>query len=329
MKRIFIFIITALLISSFTGCAQIDEHVEDEHKDTSSKKQTDAAVLVAYFSNTGTTQGIAEAIADETNGTLYEIQPENPYTEADLNYQEADSRAGREQADASARPGILKAVDHMKEFDVIFLGYPIWWGDAPKIIQTFLESYDFSKKQIIPFCTSGSSDIGSSAEALKTLAPNAKWLGGRRFSKKSSTQEVQKWISSLGLTSSKDNKEIAEETLYLKIGDHILETDLIDHASTRALLKLLSEHDLTISMQDYGSFEKVGEIGTSLPQTDESITTKAGDLILYEGNKFVIYYDVNSWSFTKLGEVKNCSQNELKSILGEGDVMVTLSRSKQ
>lgn len=328
MKRIFFLVVTALLISSFTGCAQSDEQFEDEHKETSSEKQTDIAVLVAYFSNTGTTKGIAEAIAEETSGTLYEIQAIDPYTEADLNYQDADSRASREQADASARPGILKAVDRMKDFDVIFLGYPIWWGDAPKIIQTFLESYDFSKKQIIPFCTSGSSDIGSSAEALKTLAPNAKWLSGKRFSKESSSRNVQKWITSLGLTNPKD-KEIAEEKLYLKIGDHVLETDLIDRASTRALLKLLSEHDLTISMQDYGGFEKVGEIGASLPQTDESITTKAGDLILYEGNKFVIYYDVNSWNFTKLGEVKNCSQNELKSILGEGDVMVTLSRSKQ
>ena len=326
MKRIFIFVVTALLISSFTGCAQIDEHVEDEHKKTSSVKQK--AVLVAYFSDTGTTKGIAEAITEETNGTLYEIQPENPYTEADLNYQDADSRASREQADASARPGILKAVDRMKEFDVIFLGYPIWWGDAPKIIQTFLESYDFSKKQIIPFCTSGSSDIGSSAEALKTLAPNAKWLSGKRFSKNTDPQEVQKWISSLRLTNSKDIKEIAEETLYLKIGDHVLETDLIDHASTRALLDLLSDHDLTITMQDYGSFEKVGEIGTTLPSSDEFITTKAGDLILYEGNKFVIYYDVNSWNFTKLGEVKNSSPSELKAILGEGDVTVTLSHTK-
>lgn len=327
MKRIFIFVVTALLISSFTGCAQIDEHVEDEHKKTSSVKQTDAAVLVAYFSNTGTTKGIAEAIAEETNGTLYEIQLENPYTDADLNYQDADGRAGREQADASARPGILKAVDRMKEFDVIFLGYPIWWGDAPKIIQTFLESYDFSGKRIIPFCTSGSSDIGSSAEVLQKLAPNAKWLSGRRFSKDTDPQDVQKWISTFAFINPQEKAE-TKEKLFLKIGDHVLETDLIDHASTQALLDLLSDHDLTITMQDYGSFEKVGEIGTTLPSSDEFITTKAGDLILYEGNKFVIYYDVNSWNFTKLGEVKNSSPSELKAILGEGDVTVTLSRTK-
>ncbi|MBS6373812.1 MAG: hypothetical protein KH431_04270 [Erysipelotrichaceae bacterium] len=327
MKRICMLAVITLLISGFTGCTQTDKKPKDEHKEQLTEKQTDTNVLVAYFSNTGTTEVIAEMIADETQGTLYEIQPENSYTEEDLNYQDTDSRSSREQADSSIRPKILKSIDHMEAFDVIFLGYPIWMGDAPKIIYTFLESYDFSQKQIIPFCTSGSSDITSSAEVLKALVPNAKWLSGRRFSKESSPQDVQKWISALTSTHSED-KTKAKAKLYLKIDNHVLEADLIDHASTQALLALLKEHDLTISMRDFNGFEKVGEIGTTLPRTDESLTTKAGDLILYEGNQFVIYYDVNTWKLTKLGEIKNCSENELKSILGKGEVNVTLSLSK-
>ena len=156
-------------------------------------------VLVAYFSATGNTENIAGHLAAILDADIYEIIPEVPYTDADLDYRNSDCRANREQNDPAARPVITGSVENMDDYEVIFLGYPIWWGDAPKIISTFLESYDFEGKTIVPFCTSGSSSIGSSADGLEALAGGAAWLDGQRFSGSASRETVQQWVDSLGL----------------------------------------------------------------------------------------------------------------------------------
>ncbi len=157
-------------------------------------------ILIAYFSATNNTEGIANHLDAILEADLYEITPETPYTSADLNYN-TDCRANREQNDASARPAISGGVDNMEQYDVIFLGYPIWWGQAPKIISTFLESYDLSGKTIVPFCTSGSSGIGSSATNLHALASAATWMDGQRFSGSASQAAVESWVNGLDLTS--------------------------------------------------------------------------------------------------------------------------------
>ncbi len=159
----------------------------------------DGRVLIAYFSATGTTEGIANHLNAILDADLYEIVPETPYTSADLNYN-TDCRANREQNDSSARPAISGGVENMEQYDVIFLGYPIWWGQAPKIISTFLESYDFSGKTIVPFCTSGSSGIGSSAANLHALADTAAWMDGQRFSGSVPQSAVESWVNGLDLT---------------------------------------------------------------------------------------------------------------------------------
>lgn len=156
-------------------------------------------VLVAYFSCTNTTEGIAEIIADETGGTLYEIAAADPYTEDDLEYY-TDGRADKEQADPSCRPEISSSVSDMSAYDTVFIGYPIWHGQAPRIISTFLESYDFSGKTIIPFCTSHSSEIGSSDSDLHSLASDsAVWVDGKRFSSDSDSSEITEWVKTLDL----------------------------------------------------------------------------------------------------------------------------------
>lgn len=119
------------------------------------------------------------------------------------------------------------------------------------------------------------------------------------------------------------NKE--DNTMYIKVNGTSLTVELAENSSAKALAELLKRGDITIDMSDYSNFEKVGELGTNLPKNDEQITTAAGDLILYQGNKFVIYYDTNSWSFTRLGKIKNITAEGLKTILGDGDVTVTLS----
>ncbi len=156
-------------------------------------------ILVAYFSATGNTRPLAEYVSDALDADLYEIIPEIPYTAADLNYGDSSSRATVEMNDPSARPAISGSVENMEEYDVVFLGYPIWWGQAPRIVGTFLESYDLSGKTIVPFCTSGSSGIGSSAMDLHDLASGADWLSGQRFSSGTSRSAMVNWINGLDL----------------------------------------------------------------------------------------------------------------------------------
>ena len=156
-------------------------------------------VLVACFSCTNNTAKVAGYIAEALDAELYSITPEVPYTDADRNYNDSNSRTTKEQNDPAARPAIKGTVENMADYDVIFLGYPIWWGQAPKILYTFVESYDLAGKTVVPFCTSGSSPIGSSAENLSGSAPDANWLSGQRFSGSSSRESVVSWINGLGL----------------------------------------------------------------------------------------------------------------------------------
>ncbi|MCC8079588.1 MAG: aldo/keto reductase [Oscillospiraceae bacterium] len=175
----------------------------------------DSKTLVAYFSCTGTTEGVARQIAAETGADIYEIIPETLYTEEDLNYNNSSSRANLEQADASARPAISDGLESVEQYDVIFLGYPIWHGQAPRIISTFLESCDFSGVTIIPFCTSHSSGIGSSAENLHSICADAVWQEGRRFAASPSDAAVRVWVQSLELPQS-ETRTVGEFDLEAK-----------------------------------------------------------------------------------------------------------------
>lgn len=282
------------------------------------------SILIAYFSATNNTESIANHLNAVLHADLYEIVPEVPYTSADLNYN-TDCRANREQHDPNARPAISGSAENMAQYNIVFVGYPIWHGQAPKIISTFLEAYDFSSKTIVPFCTSGSSGIGSSATNLHTLAPGATWLDGRRFSGSASRSDMETWVNGLDLPA-----QIPEgETTMLKIeaNGHTMYAAFADNTSAEALQELLRDGPLTIEMRDYANFEKVGPLGTRLPTNNEQITTQAGDLILYQGNQFVIYYAPNTWNFTRLGKINDVTADELKEILGAGDVTVTLSLS--
>lgn len=180
MKKRFFFAVILAVVTllcmclGFVGCT--DDNAVDKIPDGTTGK-----VLVAYFSCTNTTKGVAEKIAVATGGTLYSITPEQPYTSADLNYGNSNSRSTKEQNDDKARPAISGSVENFSEYDIVFIGYPIWWGQAPKIIYTFLESYDFNGKTIIPFCTSGSSGMGTSATNLHVSAPKANWKSGARI----------------------------------------------------------------------------------------------------------------------------------------------------
>ena len=156
--------------------------------------------LVVYFSCTGNTKAAAQTIAEAANGTLYEITPAQPYTDADLDYNDDKSRTTIEQNDSSARPEINGRVENWAQYDTVFLGYPIWWGTAPRILDTFVESYDFTGKAVIPFCTSAASSIGSSGAELKELAAGkGTWLDGKRLTADVSEADISSWLTELGV----------------------------------------------------------------------------------------------------------------------------------
>lgn len=169
-----------------------------ESQDTESPAEGGKA-LVAYFSATGNTKGIAEQIAGLTGGDLYEIIPAEPYTDEDLDYSDSQSRTSLEMDDPDARPEISSEAISISEYAVLYLGYPIWHGQAPRILSTFAESYDFDGLTIIPFCTSGGSGIGSSAEVLAEQAGSGSWLDGERFSAGAARETLADWIDGLAL----------------------------------------------------------------------------------------------------------------------------------
>jgi len=152
--------------------------------------------LVAYFSASGVTAKVAKALAEAADAGLYEIKPEIPYTKADLNWNDAKARSTIEMNDPSFRPAVADMGANIAAYDVIFVGFPIWWYVAPTIINTFLESYDFSGKTIVPFATSGSSGFGKTMEKLYPSASGAIWKEGRLLNGKQSKEALTKWVES-------------------------------------------------------------------------------------------------------------------------------------
>lgn len=149
--------------------------------------------LVAYFSASGVTAGLAKNLAEAIGADLFEIQPEIPYTDADLNWNNPKSRSSLEMKDKSSRPAVASHVENMGEYDRVFVGFPIWWYVAPTIINTFLEQYDLSGKKVIPFATSGSSGMGNTNRELAASCPGAQLCEGKRFSSKAGAAELKNW----------------------------------------------------------------------------------------------------------------------------------------
>ena len=150
--------------------------------------------LVAYFSAGGTTARAARALAQAAGADLFEIRPAQPYTAADLDWMDKQSRSSVEMNDSNARPAVADRVENMAEYDTVFVGYPIWWYTAPRIVNTFLESYDFSGKTVIPFATSGGSGVEKSAEDLKKRYPGLTWKKGKLLGGRVTADALRAWI---------------------------------------------------------------------------------------------------------------------------------------
>lgn len=172
----------------------------DETSATTEESSTDLGnVFVVYYSATGNTERVANSIAEATGGDLFEIEPTEPYTDDDLNWNDESSRVSREYEDESLRdvPLVNTTVDGWDDYDTVFIGYPIWWGIAAWPVDGFVEANDFSDKTVIPFATSASSGMGQSGELLADLAGTGDWQDGMRFSSGAGDDEVQEWVETL------------------------------------------------------------------------------------------------------------------------------------
>lgn len=182
-------ILSGILVILLAGFAVLNNFsVKAEETPMTEKK-----VLVAYFSATGTTEKLASKLAKVTNADLFKITPEQPYTADDLNWMDKQSRSSVEMNDKNCRPAISSKIEDISKYDIIFVGFPVWWYREPSIIDTFMESYDFTGKTVIPFATSGGSPIGNSGKNMQQLAPKAKVYAGKCFSVTISEDELLNW----------------------------------------------------------------------------------------------------------------------------------------
>lgn len=216
-KLISVILAGVVAASMFAGCGSSTSQSQTNNTESSSQSETNSSsasetadaddtessvkTLVVYYSATGTTAGVAQTIADATGGELFEIQPVEPYTDEDLNYNNPDSRVSREHDDESLRNVELVSttVDNFSDYDEIFIGYPIWWGIAAWPVDGFVKANDFTGKTVIPFCTAASSGIGDSGNLLEELAGTGNWLEGKRLDRGISEDEVKDWIAELGI----------------------------------------------------------------------------------------------------------------------------------
>ena len=206
IKKALTFVLTAVFaLSLLTGCQSNNETTQTNEQPQNTETETSnqsGKTLVVYYSATGNTKAVAEMIAEETNGDLFEIEPQDPYSGEDLNWTDENSRVTREYENEDERNVELVSttVDHWEDYDTVFVGYPIWWGIAAWPVNTFVENNDFTGKTVVPFCTSSSSGLGQSGELLAQAAGSGDWQEGQRFQSRTSASEVQEWLNELGIT---------------------------------------------------------------------------------------------------------------------------------
>lgn len=216
MKKLMVLLLSLVLVFVLAACGQSQNSNDSASSEASSSENTTTAstedtsdqaegtggkTLVVYYSATGNTESVANTIAEETGGDLFELEPADPYTDADLDWTDDDSRVSQEYENEDQRDVELVSatVDNWDEYDTVFIGYPIWWGIAAWPVNEFVETNDFTDKTVIPFCTSSSSGLGESGELLEEMAGTGNWQEGERFSSGVSSDDVSTWISGLNL----------------------------------------------------------------------------------------------------------------------------------
>lgn len=331
MNKLFSHIYLLLAAIFLMACQSEDANAmtppEGNNTDTGSK------TLIVYYSYTNKTEEIVNDLKTLITADVIEVEP----TEKGLDYAANNYRIGTEQLNKiknnpnseSSYPAIEPVEVDMSKYSTVIVATPLWWSQMASNMQTFLFKYgkEMANKNVGLIVSSHTSSIGGVEADAKRLIPEGRflskslWINNANHSRRKSL--LTDWLKEVDYTDLTTTNTTS--TMNLKVNSHNLTVELVNNSSTEALIALLKEAPITYEAQDYGNFEKVGDIGHTLPQNNEQITTEPGDIILYQGNKICIYYDVNSWNFTRLGKIKDIGPTELKNILGSGNVTVTLS----
>lgn len=293
-----------------------------------------AKTLVVYYSYTNNVHRIVTELCSQIEADVMRVEPaEKGLDYAANNYAigSAQIAAIREKPDdASSYPAIDPVNVDLSQYSTIIVGAPLWWSNMAAPLQTFLFQHgkEMAGKNIGLIVSSASSGISGVEADAKRLIPGGKFMSPSLWIRSSQTSSsnslISTWLNEIDYNNFTQND--MDNKLSITANGHTMTATLVDNSSVRALKELLAAGPLTIHMSDYGNMEKVGPLPQSLPTNDEQINTVAGDLILYQGRNFVIYYDTNSWNFTRLGKIDNItSGSELKGILGNGNVDVTLA----
>ena len=272
--------------------------------------------LVLYFSATNNTKRIAKYISEVTSSDIIEIVPKEVYTNEDLDYNNVDSRANKEQNDDNARPEILNKLN-LENYNIIYLGYPIWWEEEPKIILTLLDNYNLENKIIVPFCTSGGSEIELSVSNIRNYNDKLNVLDGKRFSYTASKEEVITWIDSLDIDNNLNSKSAK-----LLINNKEYSVILEDNETVDILVNNMP---LKLSMNNLNGNEFYSYLDFSLPTNSYNPgKINKGDIFLYGTNCLVIFYESfnTSYSYTKIGKLEDIEV--LDNIKDENNIVVNL-----
>lgn len=309
---------------------------DKEHKEQQGQVDDSGKTLIVYYSFSGDCRSIVASLTANIDAEVLEIQPaEEGLDYAANNYAIGSSliAAIREKPnDAASYPAIKPVNRNVADYDTVIIVTPLWWSNMAAPMQSYLyqEGSKMAGKTIGLIVSSYSSGISSVVADAKRLIPEGKfveeslWINNSNRSGKDGL--IKNWLSSFSNQSS-DNQSTMPEHIKISVGGKTIPIAIEDNNATMELVKVLRKAPISYEANDYGGFEKVGNLGFSLPASDTQITTGPGDVILYSGNQIVLFYGTNSWSYTRIGKMEYGTLDELKSFLraGQGKITVTLS----
>lgn len=329
-----------LLALATAACTPtLEENPDTNTAEDFEQTENGSRYLVLFCSRSGNTAQVAREIQKSLSCDLLEVRPSEAYPD---NYNTMLERA-QEELEAIRQghyPPISTHLKDLNEYQVLFVGYPIWYGSMATPMQTFLHEHasELAGKRIALFATSGTSNLATSAKEAAALCPEAEILPQTLLLTSSSLAQmgtqVEQWLQQMGLCGGQDSQDdgnlpplASANTLRITVGASSFTATLTENRATEALKRRLAQGSIRIRMDDYGNMEKVGTLGFSLPQDDTSIQTSPGDIVLYQGNSLAIFYGTNTWRYTLLGRINGASSSEqvLRLLGGKGQIDIILS----
>ena len=321
-----------LLAAMILTCCSSDNEMKAETPSLVPATGETGKTLVAYYSYTGNCRSIVNELTKQLEADVLEITPvdKSQRYEAD-NYAVGTQLLNAIKAnpdEESSYPPIDPVSVSLDGYDNVIIVTPLWWSQMAAIMQTYLfqNAGAMAGKHVALIVSSHSSSIGGVERDVRRLLPDVEWMGDALWINNSNRSKtvslLQQWLPNLNFKTS-----LTAMKMTITIGGNTMTATLADNSSARALYAALQQAPITYEAHDYGDFEKVGPLGQSFPQNNESITTEPGDLILYQGDNLCIYYDVNTWSFTRIGRIDNATQTDVRNFVkaGQGNVTVTLA----